>query len=89
MTLMSVVVAVLGTLVGLVLLWELWSLGRWSVRRWRERRPGWWRVYRAEWWGLGKGRKGGLLGGRSMATQTEREERDGAAEDGERQPLLG
>lgn len=89
MTLMSVVVAVLGTLVGLVLLWELWCLGRWSVRRWRERRPGWWRVYRAEWWGLGKGRKGRWLGGRSTATQTEGEEGQGGTEDGERQPLLG
>jgi hypothetical protein len=44
MTFMSVVVAVLSTLVGVLLIWMFWKLGAWTVRKWRKRQPGWWRV---------------------------------------------
>jgi hypothetical protein len=47
MTLMSVVVAVLSTLLGVILIRALGMLIRWGMRRWRKREPGWWRVH--EW----------------------------------------
>jgi hypothetical protein len=47
MTFMSVVIAVLATLFGVGLIRALIGLGRWVVRKWRKREPGWWRVH--EW----------------------------------------
>jgi len=44
MTFISVVVAVLATLLGVLLLWLVAKLGRWTARRWRARRQGWWKV---------------------------------------------
>ncbi|KIW31349.1 uncharacterized protein PV07_03006 [Cladophialophora immunda] len=46
MTFVSVVVAVLATLVGLSLIWTAVRLGRWAGRKWRGRKQGWWRVSR-------------------------------------------
>ena len=49
MTFMSVVVGVLSTLLGVLLIWVLWKLGKWSLRRWRKRQPGWWKVDGKKW----------------------------------------
>ena len=46
MTLVSVLVGVVGTLVGVVLIWLSIKLGRWCWRRWKKREPGWWRFWR-------------------------------------------
>jgi hypothetical protein len=44
MTFMSVVIAVLSSMVEVVLIWAAVKLGRWSVRRWRSRGKGWWKI---------------------------------------------
>jgi hypothetical protein len=44
MTFMSVVIAVLSSMVGVLLIWAAGKLGRWSVRRWKSRRKGWWKI---------------------------------------------
>jgi hypothetical protein len=49
MTFMSVVVGVLSTLLGVLLIWVLWKLGKWVGKRWRKRQPGWWRVDGKKW----------------------------------------
>jgi hypothetical protein len=68
-------------LVGVLLIWVLWKLGRWGVRRWRKRQPGWWRVNGKKWTRrimvCGPRKKGAE---RTPATQT--------ATDEERRPLL-
>ncbi|KIW18380.1 hypothetical protein PV08_02668 [Exophiala spinifera] len=50
MTFVSVVVAVLATLLSLQLMWLLITLGRRAGRRWRTRQKGWWRLRN---WGRG------------------------------------
>ena len=49
MTLMSVVIGVLSTLVGVLLIWISWKLGRWGWRKWKKRQPGWWKVSEKKW----------------------------------------
>jgi hypothetical protein len=44
MTFVSVVVAILATLMGVLLMWLALQWGRWCSRRWTAREPGWWRV---------------------------------------------
>lgn len=44
MTLMSVVVAVLSSLLGVLLIWVAVRLGLWGVRKWKRRGTGWWRL---------------------------------------------
>lgn len=44
MTFVSVLVAVLATLLGVLLIWLAFKLGRWAARAWRRREKGWWRV---------------------------------------------
>lgn len=51
MTLVSVVVAVLSTLVGVLLIWLLTLLGKWAQRKWKSRRSGWWRFWKWQPWG--------------------------------------
>jgi len=45
MTLMSVVVAILCTLAGVLLMWLLTLFGKWMYRKWGNRQPGWWRFW--------------------------------------------
>lgn len=45
MTLMSVVVAVLSTLFGVLLIWLLVLLGKELWKRWKKRQDGWWKVW--------------------------------------------
>ena len=81
MTFMSVVVGVLSTLLGVLLIWVLWKLGKWSLRRWRKRQPGWWKVDGKKWvnkFMICKSRKKGP----EQATSTH------VARDEERRPLL-
>ena len=75
MTLMSVVVAVLSTLMAITLIQILVVLLRCSVRRWKKRQVGWWRVH--EW-------------RPSMPTLRQRQQAEENEEqrDEERQPLL-
>jgi hypothetical protein len=51
MTLLSVVVAVLSTLVGVLMLWLLSLLVRLLLRKWKKREEGWWRFghWRPRW----------------------------------------
>jgi len=83
MTFISVVVAVLATLVGLFLILEAFRLGIWMGRKWRGRREGWWRIgaWTPRW--LRKRRKPGLQDSRGH-------EESGSNEDApdERAPLL-
>lgn len=55
MTLMSMAVAVLSTLTGVLLIFVFIRLGKWSIRKWKEREEEWWRVgsRRPKWtrWG--------------------------------------
>ncbi|KIW67695.1 hypothetical protein PV04_06927 [Phialophora macrospora] len=44
MTFLSVVVAVVGTLIGLVAILLCVRLGTWAGRRWKARRQGWWKM---------------------------------------------
>jgi hypothetical protein len=44
MTFVSVVVAVLATLLSLFLMLLTVRLGRWAGRKWRARRKGWWKL---------------------------------------------
>lgn len=46
MTLISVVVAVLSTLFGVLLIWLFVKFVRWVVRRWRTRDSEWWKRWR-------------------------------------------
>ena len=79
MTFMVVVVAVLATLVGVLMIWVGVRVGRWAVRRWRERKSGWWKVDWKKWMGsLGFKGKGG-----KSAETCEQVQGD------ERRPLLG
>ncbi|OAP54262.1 hypothetical protein AYL99_11363 [Fonsecaea erecta] len=48
MTFVSVVVAVLATLMGLCLIWTGLRVGRWARRKWRARKQGWWRWRRGQ-----------------------------------------
>lgn len=43
MTFVSVVVAVVATLIGVLLIWVGILFGRWIGRKWRARKVGWWR----------------------------------------------
>jgi hypothetical protein len=47
MTLMSVVVAVLGTLAGVLLIQLLVWFVQWFAVKWKKKKPGWWKFY--EW----------------------------------------
>jgi hypothetical protein len=60
MTLVSVVVAVLATLIGVLLIFGGIKLGIWIGRKWKGRKEGWWRVgsWAPQW--LRKYRKAGL-----------------------------
>jgi len=61
MTFMSVVVAVLSTLLGVLLIWLLCLLSKWSWKKWKAREPGWWKVHRYKWrlpWPYWKSRDG-------------------------------
>jgi hypothetical protein len=51
MTFVSVVVAILATLVGVLVLWLLAGLVRFLLRKWKQRKEGWWRIsrWRAPW----------------------------------------
>jgi hypothetical protein len=44
MTFISVVVAVLSTLIGVLLLWMIVRLSRWGVKRWKNRGKEWWKL---------------------------------------------
>lgn len=44
MTFLSVLGAVVGTLLALLAFWGGLRLGEWAERKWRGRREGWWRV---------------------------------------------
>lgn len=50
MTLMSVVIAVLSTLLGVLLIHLAVLLSKFTYRKWKARKEGWWRVSR--WWTL-------------------------------------
>ena len=83
MTFVSVVVAVLATLVGLLLILLGVRLGIWLGRRWKSRTPGWWRLQ--SWTPTCfKKRK------RDASTETDRPGQDSApgSDNDERQPLL-
>ena len=72
MTVVSVLVAFVATLIGVLVLVVVFRLGRWGVRRWRKRRPGWWRVGRPVWlwrgvWDIKKSDRGQV-----ESTDTER-----------------
>jgi hypothetical protein len=71
MTFLSVVVAVVTTLVGVLVIWVGVRLGIWMGRKWRARKEGWWRV--SEWtprWVKKDQRK-------DAATETEADDRHG------------
>jgi hypothetical protein len=86
MTLLSVVVAVLGTLIGLMAIWLCVRLGMWAGRRWKARRQGWWKM--SDWafsW------VPGVKDGKDASTETgpqARSEANGAAAASESTPLL-
>jgi len=44
MTLISVVVAILCTLAGMLIIWLLSRAIRWAVGKWKKRQPGWWKL---------------------------------------------
>ena len=79
MTLMSVVVAVLSTLLGVLLLWALGKLIKGGMRRWRKREEDWWRMHEWRWKAIVKWRRGQV---NQTCSDT------GTTEDAERQPLL-
>ena len=60
MTLVSVVVAVVATLVIVLLLWLGIKVSRWGIRRWRARQPGWWKVRLGKW----------MVGGTEQSTES-------------------
>lgn len=83
MTLMAVLVAVLGTLVGVALIWEVVRLGRLGMMRWRGRKEGWWRVggegrWKRLWTRKSQARRSGSVDDTGQAVVVE----------GEREPLL-
>lgn len=81
MTFMSVVVAVLSTMIGIFLIWSMVNLGKWAVRKWRKRGKEWWRVDRIR---LKIHRFPGWPN-RQALPQEQADDR----EDTERRPLLG
>lgn len=78
MTLVSVVVAVVATLVGILLIYALIVLAKWSRRKWAVRQPGWWRP-----------RTGILAGWIGKGSHLKAQVGANEAEDEENRPLLG
>ena len=85
MTFVSVIVAVLGTLLGVLMIWLGLRIGRWAGRKWKARKEGWWRWnnLKPKWIYRYKGRK-------HASTETEPAESaaNGVANSSETTPLL-
>jgi hypothetical protein len=81
MTLLSVVIAVASTIVGILLIWSIIQLGKWMVWKWKSRGKEWWRIDRllVRWLRSFSFRRGGIL---QPAQPAE-------TENTERRPLLG
>jgi len=81
MTLMSVVVAVLATGMGILLIYGMILLGRLVKRKWKARQAGWWKV---RGWRPRTDSVAGCIGRGSRSKAVV-----GQHEDEERSPLLG
>jgi len=80
MTLMSVVIAVVATLVGVLSIYLTTLLSKWLRRKWKARQEGWWKVRSRPW----RPRKGWFAGWIGPGSRLKAK----VGEDEERRPLL-